>query len=157
VSESSEPPRQRIRTAGPGDFAAIQRIETVAFEPSRRSSAASLKRALRSAFQRVLVLEADDELAGYLILWPHRRTWRIYNLAADPRRQGQGVGSALLETVVAAAQRGGAERVVLECRDDPALMAFYQHRGFQARGRLPDYYSKGEHATRMEMRLPRRQ
>ncbi len=144
-----------VRSARADDLAAILRIENEAFEPSRRSSTDSLRRALRSGFQRVLVLEIAGDVAGYLILWPHRRTWRVYNLAADPRRQSRGVGSALLAAAVAQAERGGAEWVVLECRDDPVLLEFYQRRGFRARGRLSDYYSKGEHAVRMEMRLPR--
>ncbi len=148
--------RRHIRAAQPGDFEAIQRIETEAFEPSRRSSPASLRRALSSGFQRVRVLEIDGAVAGYLILWPFRRTWRVYNLASDPRWQQQGVGSALLTAAVEEADEGGAEWLVLESRDDPALLDFYQRRGFETRGRLADYYAEGEDAVRMEARLSQR-
>lgn len=149
--------RQRVRPAGPADLDAIRRIESQAFEPSRRSSPRSLRRALRSAFQQVLVLETDAsgsfEVAGYLIVWPFPRTWRIYNLAADPRRRRQGIGLALLQHAVEAARRAGAATVVLESRVDPELLGFYERRGFRAVRRLPNYYSEGEDAMRMALPL----
>jgi len=135
------------------DLEAIGHIETRAFEASRRSSRASLRRALGSSFQRVLVLEVQGEVAGYLVLWPYPRTWRIYNLASDPRRRNLGVGSALLAAAVDEARRAGAGRLVLESRNEPGLLRFYEQRGFRASRKLRDYYSKGEDAVRMELDL----
>lgn len=114
-----------------------------------------MRRALRSTFQRVLVLEAGDGVAGYVIVWPYLRTWRIYNLAADPARRKQGVGGALLAETAARAERAGAVRLVLESRSQPELLRFYEQRGFRARCHLPDYYAEGEDAVRMELSLPR--
>ena len=108
----------RIRPARTEDLEAILAIESRAFEAARRSSRVTLRRALRSPFQRVLVLEGTTveggaAVAGYVVVWPHRRTWRVYNIASDPAWRNQGVGGALLGTVIAEARRTGAERVVL--------------------------------------------
>src|SRR5690606_31634717 len=113
----ARPAARRIRPAGPADLDAILAIETAAFEPARRSSRRALRRALDSPFQRTLVLEAPDaegarRIAGYVVIWPFRRTWRIYNLAADPSWGPQGFGSALLAAVVEQASRAGARRLV---------------------------------------------
>jgi len=143
-----------IREAVPADLTAIGRIEAAAFEPSRRSSRRSLNRALNSAFQRVLVAELDRALAGYLIYWPYRRTWRIYNLATDPAYRNRGVAGALLAAAVDRARMAGAGRVVLESRDSVALLDYYTSRGFRAQRRLPDYYAQGEAAVRLALDLP---
>ncbi|MEQ8860323.1 MAG: GNAT family N-acetyltransferase [Pseudomonadales bacterium] len=142
-------PGERIRAATAADLAAIRRIEAEAFEPSRRSSNRSLRRALVSAFQQILVLDSAGSLAGYLILWPYRHTWRIYNLATDPEQRNQGIAGRLLGAAVDQARAAGARRVVLECRVDPALVRYYERRGFALAERLPDYYAEGEDALRM--------
>ena len=140
------------------DLDAILAIEARAFEPARRSSRETLRRALRSAFQRVLVLEGSTAeggaaVAGYVVIWPRRRTWRIYNIASDPAWRNQGVGGTLLGAAIAEATRAGAERMVLEARREPALVRFYEQRGFRIRRELPDYYARGGHAIRMELPL----
>ncbi|HEX7035266.1 MAG TPA: N-acetyltransferase [Pseudomonadales bacterium] len=152
---------RRIRPAGPADLDAIVAIETAAFEPPRRSTRRALRRALESSFQRTLVLEAPDaeglcRIAGYVVIWPFPRTWRIYNLAADPSWGPQGFGSALLAAAVEEASRAGARRLVLEARPEPRLLRFYEQRGLRRVRELPDYYAPGEPALRLEMRLPKR-
>lgn len=140
-----------IRPAGPEDLSEIVRIEEAAFEPSRRASRASLARALRSEFQRVLVFQDGGTVAGYVILWPYRHTWRIYNLATDPERRNRGVAGTLLAAAVATARHHGARRLVLESRATPELVGYYQARGFRVERRLADYYAPGEDAVRMVM------
>lgn len=134
-------------------------IEAAAFEPARRSSRRSLVRALGSPFQRVLVLEARQgtrpwRVAGYVIVWPFRHVWRIYNLASDPAWRQQGIGGTLLSAAAQAAQQAGATRLVLEARREAELLRFYDRRGFRVTRELPDYYAPGEHAVRLAMPLP---
>lgn len=143
----------RIRPATLEDLPDIVRIEAAAFEPSRRSSRRSLRRALKSPFQRVLVLESGEALAGYLIVWPHPRSWRIYNLATDPGMRNRGVAGALLSAAITAARGAGADRVMLESRAETGLVGYYEQRGFRVQRRLRDYYSEGEDAVRMVMPL----
>jgi ribosomal protein S18 acetylase RimI-like enzyme len=150
----------RVRAARIDDLAAILDIEARAFEPARRSSRPSLRRALLSGFQRMLVLEvaegeAAGKLVGYLVVWPFPFTWRIYNLASDPSERNRGVGGALLAAAVDEARRAGAAKVVLESRKEPGLLRFYQQRGFRASRELADYYAEGEDAVRMELPLLR--
>lgn len=150
---------RRVRPAGPADLEAILAIETAAFDPARRSTRRALRRALDSPFQRTFVLEAPDargvrRVAGYVVLWPFPRTWRIYNLAADPSWGAQGIGSALLSAAIEEATRAGASRLVLEARAEPRLLRFYERRGLRRVRELPDYYAPGESALRLEMRLP---
>lgn len=148
------PHAPRVRLAQAGDLDAIARIELAAFEPARRSSRAAIRRALGSSFQRVLVAELDGALAGFLVLWPHRLTWRVYNLASDPAWRNRGVAGALLDAAASQAVAAGAARIVLECRAEPVLMGFYAQRGYAVHRRLPNYYGRGEHAVRMVRPLP---
>lgn len=144
---------RRIRSATLADLQAILGIETAAFDVARRSSPASLRRALRSRFQRVLVLEVAGAIAGYVVLWPFRRTWRVYNLASHPGYRNQGVGGALLDAAIGQAERAGAARLVLESRNTPELLRFYRQRGLQPYRQLPDYYAPGEHALRLQLNV----
>lgn len=147
------PRRLRIRPARAADLACIQGIEAAAFEADRRSSRRALQRALSSSFQKVLVAEVAGQVAGFLILWPFRHTWRVYNLATHPAWRNQGVARRLLQAVQASATDAGARRVVLEAHARGNLVDYYQRLGFQARARLPDYYAQGQDALRMELNL----
>jgi ribosomal protein S18 acetylase RimI-like enzyme len=145
-----------VRPAGPQDLPQIVRIEEAAFEPARRSSRRALRRALASEFQRVLVVALAHSEAtplGYLIAWPYRHTWRIYNLATDPAHRNLGLGHALLADVRERARSSGATRLVLEARIEPGLIGFYRRQGFCEARRLADYYASGEDAWRMELAL----
>lgn len=150
MNQATDP---RIRAAGPADLEAILGIEAEAFEAARRSTPRALRRALASGFQRVRVFTSAGQVAGFMILWPYPHTWRIYNLASDPRYRNQGVGGALLADACREAQRAGARQLVLESRNDPALLRFYSQRGFRVTGELPDYYAPGEGALRMALAL----
>jgi ribosomal protein S18 acetylase RimI-like enzyme len=147
------PSQATIRPARAVDLACIQGIEAAAFEPARRSSRRALRRALHSSFQKILVAEIDDEVAGFVVLWPFRQTWRVYNLATHPAHRDQGVGKRLLQAALAAAQQAGARRVVLEARATGHLVDYYQRLGFRAQARLPNYYAQGQDALRMELSL----
>jgi ribosomal protein S18 acetylase RimI-like enzyme len=142
-----------IRTARLQDLDAIMAIETAAFEPVRRASRRSLRRALHSAWQCVMVCESGGRVAGYAILWPYRHTWRLYSVAIDPAAQGQGIGSRLLVAAIAAARAAGASRMQLEARATPDLLRLYRLHGFNEVARLPDYYAPGDDAVRMRLGL----
>jgi ribosomal protein S18 acetylase RimI-like enzyme len=74
------------------------------------------------------------------ILW---LTW--FYVRSDYRRQG--VGRALLEYTLAAAEALGTRKVYLDTSTDPSYQAalrVYAHYGFRLEGDLSDYYEKGE-------------
>lgn len=67
----------------------------------------------------------------------------ILTLGVVPAKRRVGIGAALLDSVCAAARRGGARSVVLEvAADNNAARALYAGRGFVAVGRRPDYYRR---------------
>ena len=142
-----------IRTARLQDLDAIMAIETAAFEPARRASRRSLRRALQSSWQRVIVCESDGRVAGYATLWPYKHTWRLYSVAIDPAVQRRGIGSRLLAAAIAAARAAGARRLQLEARAMPDLLRLYRQHGFIEVARLPDYYGRADDAVRMRLGL----
>ncbi|MDP9453352.1 MAG: GNAT family N-acetyltransferase [Actinomycetota bacterium] len=63
---------------------------------------------------------------------PGRRAWRLRGMAVEPALQGRGLGSRLLEAVVARAEAGGAEVVWAAGRD--SALDFYRGRGWSVEG-----------------------
>lgn len=90
----------------------------------------------------ILVALLDGELAGCLTLvpgpgGPYAETERpgeagVRMLGVDPRRQGRGVGRALMLAAVERARAGGAQRLTLVVRaDNPPAHALYRKLGFR--------------------------
>lgn len=66
------------------------------------------------------------------------RVLELHRLYVHPAHQGRGVGSALLDAVMAA-ERGNADRIELAVMDgNDAAHAFYEAQGFRETGREPD-------------------
>jgi len=102
------------------------------------------------AFQRLMVMKSHfDELRRRDAPEPH---WYLWVLGVDPPRQGQGVGSALLQPVLAQADTAGLPCYVET--DKPINVPFYQRHGFEVvvEDDLPD---GGFHFWTMK-RAPRR-
>lgn len=90
----------------------------------------------------ILVADLDGELAGCLTLVPgpespYAETERpgeagIRMLGVDPRRQGRGVGRALMRAAIERARAAGARRLTLVVRaDNPPAHALYRGLGFR--------------------------
>lgn len=139
-----------LRRAVQADLDAIARIEKEAFQPWRRSSRDSLRRSLQSPHQSVWVFD-DGAIGGAIVLWHHERTVRVYGIAVDPARQGQGIGRRLMDHAEGLARETGKERVVLEAdADDERLLAWYEGNGYRRDHRLDDFYAPGHAAWRLE-------
>ena len=79
------------------------------------------------AFPRLMVMKSHfDELRRRDAPEPH---WYLWVLGVDPPRQGQGVGSALLQPVLAQADTAGLPCYVET--DKPINVPFYQRHGFE--------------------------
>lgn len=106
-------------TPGQGDITALRML---------RSGMAALPITIGpSAFRRFLNLATyGEEVHARVVRQPH---WYLLNLAVDPRRQRQGVGSALMEPVLALADRNG-QPCYLET-NNPANFQFYANHGFE--------------------------
>lgn len=82
---------------------------------------------------------------GYALVVPDHPTAYLAELAVDPRRHGEGIGTRLLGTVLVRLGEQGFETVRLTARaDDERLRRFYEQAGFVAVDRLPDHYGDGD-------------
>ena len=91
----------------------------------------------------------DSKLVGYLICARYADVWHLMNIAVDPSVRGQGVGTALLEQMVARAGEDAA--YTLEVRPSNATaIALYERFGFRSAGTRRRYYhDTGEDAVIM--------
>ncbi len=77
----------------------------------------------------------------------------VQTIAVVPEKEGAGIGSRLLATLVDEAKQRGAEDVLLEVRDDnPRAQRLYRWFGFEQIHVRPRYYRDG--ASALIMRLP---
>jgi ribosomal-protein-alanine N-acetyltransferase len=91
----------------------------------------------------------ESKLVGYLICSRYADVWHLMNIAVDPAARGQGVGTALLEEMVARA--GEDASYTLEVRPSNATaIALYERFGFRSAGTRRRYYhDTGEDAVIM--------
>ncbi|HEY0972758.1 MAG TPA: ribosomal protein S18-alanine N-acetyltransferase [Gemmatimonadales bacterium] len=79
--------------------------------------------------------------AGYLVAWFMGDEGEIGNVAVDDRCRGQGIGAALLDDALAAAERAGVRDMYLEVREsNAAARSLYASRSFAQVGRRRRYY-----------------
>ncbi len=131
--------RCTIRPEGARDHDAIAAVVAAAFGSARE---ADLVDAIRSSPEYIaelaLVAETDGEVVGHVMVSytalddgrSFHQIFQLAPLAVDPARQGQGIGSSLVNDVIAAAKSFGAPFVVLE--GDPR---YYRRFGFEPAAR----------------------
>ena len=156
-----------LRPLQPGDTARVAELERDLFGPSAWSEA--MINGELTAPGRWYVA-ADDpadaaldagqgagaeepRLVGYAGLWFDGDVTQVMTIGVAPAMQRQGIGSALLEALVARSRDLGAMAVLLEVRvdNDPAV-ALYERFGFEVLGRRRRYYQP-EDADAWTMRL----
>ena len=74
-------------------------------------------------------------------------TWHLYWICVHPSAEAQGVGRALQAHAEAFVRSRGGERLVLETSgraDYARARRFYQRAGYQAVGRIADFYKAGD-------------
>ncbi|MGQ9732732.1 MAG: ribosomal protein S18-alanine N-acetyltransferase [Candidatus Zipacnadales bacterium] len=143
----------RIRRAQPTDLDPIMAIEEVCFTTPwpRLAMATELDRGDNAIY---LVAEVDGELIGYAGMWCVAHEAHIMNLAVAPHRRREGIGEALLLTLIQHALQAHSRQAYLECRPtNHAAIALYQKLGFETYGRRRHYYvDTGEDALLMRRR-----
>ncbi len=143
------------REAGEDDLAALLQLEQRCFEQERRASRRSLRQSIRSATQRVRVLDSDGRLAAAAVHFIYPRSLRIYSIATAPEYRGQGLGRILVEDATRIATGLGKTQIILEAAaDDQRLLSWYDALGLRRIAILPDYYAAGQAAVRMRRRVP---
>lgn len=99
---------------------------------------------------RVFSAFVGQRVGGYVCFGPNTMTegtFELYWIAVDPPFQGQGLGTALMETAEGEAARRGARMLVAETSSRPdytPALTFYRRRGYLVTARVPDYYAPGD-------------
>lgn len=102
----------------------------------------------------VAVARASGRLAGFGIMEYGDAVAHLVLLGVEPRAQGQGLGTRLVEWLEKPATVAGIRRVRVEARADrPGAIAFYRARGYVERTRLRGYYAGRLDAIRLEKAL----
>ena len=147
-----------FRTAQLRDLEFLKTVEKLSFPPHRQSNSKSLRLSVISTFQEVWLAETkvrhNTVQVADAILFPHRKTLRIYSIAVMPEYRGKGVGHKLIEKIKEHAGLRGFLSISLEAdADNVSLVKWYIDHGFTVKEKLPDYYGKSEDAVRMSVCL----
>jgi ribosomal-protein-alanine N-acetyltransferase len=95
-----------------------------------------------------LVLEQGDRVIGHAVVSVAGEDAELQRIAIDPSRRGEGLGRHLLDACLADAAARGAERVILEVREDnSAALALYASAGYSELARRARYYRDGSTAV----------
>jgi ribosomal-protein-alanine N-acetyltransferase len=146
-----------IETAAAGDVGAIVRLETEC-QGADAWSEALVREGVAGAVPTVqhLVARAEGEVVGYAIASLAGDVVELQRIGVKPSRRRDGWASRLLAAVVALALEHGADRVLVEVRDDNAgALGFYDVRGFVEIARRSRYYRDGATAVVLELLLTR--
>jgi [ribosomal protein S18]-alanine N-acetyltransferase len=95
--------------------------------------------------ERVLVLVAAEgaRVVAHAVLWWVADEGELANLAVAPEARRQGIGSLLMDRILAEARAAGLRSIFLEVRaSNLGALALYRRRGFREVGRRKDYYSR---------------
>jgi GNAT superfamily N-acetyltransferase len=100
----------------------------------------------------IVVAERAQRILGFYRLIPTVPVSRLESLFVDPAAIGTGLGKALLERALAAAEAEGARAVTLEA--DPNAEPFYARHGAVVTGASPSASIPGRTLPRMRFDLP---
>lgn len=143
-----------IRPAAPADIDAVTALEA-ACQGTDAWSAGMVRDGIEGGLPtvRYLVADLDGMVVGYAVASFAGDIAELQRIGVLPAMRRTGVATALLDEVVAQAPGTGANRLLLEVRDDNAgALGFYAARGFVEIDRRPRYYRDG--TTAVVLRLP---
>jgi ribosomal-protein-alanine N-acetyltransferase len=131
------------RLSGPADLDAVLAIEAASFNnpTTREWYEGELK---RPEVCFIYVLRTPDiPVAGFCAFWLVVDQAHINNLAVRPELRGQGLGTHLLEAIVAEARHLGATSLTLEVRrSNIAAQRLYAKAGFFEHSVRKNYYTQ---------------
>lgn len=129
-----------IREARPGDETRLRAIQTNALdEPWPELLGVGV-----DGPPLVLVLDIGEPL-GYALVVPDHPVAYLAEFAITPRKQGQGLGTTLMNGLLDRLRAGGFDTVRLTARaDDERVRSFYNGFGFSVADELPGHYADGD-------------
>jgi ribosomal protein S18 acetylase RimI-like enzyme len=102
----------------------------------------------RTAHDSVQVIEVDGHLAGFLDVAHHADHLDIVNIELDPAFQGRGLGSTLIQQIIADASNHGLDVRVQVLKVNPRAEALYTHLGFRSDGETDTHIRMVRRASR---------
>jgi ribosomal-protein-alanine N-acetyltransferase len=143
-----------IRAAVPADVGAVTELETTC-QGADAWSAWLVRDGVEGGLPtiRYLVADIEGQVVGYAVASLVGDIAELQRIGVMPALRRTGAATALLAEVVAQASDIGANRLLLEVREDNVgALAFYAARGFIEIDRRSRYYRDG--TTAVVLRLP---
>jgi ribosomal protein S18 acetylase RimI-like enzyme len=118
-----------------------------------------LEKSLGSGYH-ILVAEAASSVMGYVCYGPTpmtEGTWDMYWLAVDARKQGQGIGRALMAFAEDRIRESDGRLIIIETSGRPQYEKtrhFHESQGYTEVSRIADFYAPGDDKLFFEKRLP---
>jgi len=148
----------RIRRLRDGDLPTVLGIERKLFPEDAWSEEMFASELAQRSTRYYIVAEANGTIAGYAgLAAAGGQHCDLQTIAVRADRQGEGIGTALLTALLAAALARGCREVFLDVRaDNERAKLLYRRTGFVEAGRRHGYYQpSGADAIVMRLRLPR--
>ncbi|NPB07186.1 MAG: ribosomal protein S18-alanine N-acetyltransferase [Aquificae bacterium] len=141
----------KVRLMTEEDLPAVHRINLESFA-SDAWSLSSVRKELEHRFSRPFVLEEDGKVVGYAFFWVVGDEATLLSFAVERSKRGRGYGTFLIKESIR--RLSGVKRVLLDVRKSnlPAIN-LYRKLGFKTVKERPSYYSDGENALLMELKL----
>lgn len=124
-----------LRPAEPTDLEAMTELRALVMRPDLerlgRYDEHRVRQRLRDIFapEHTSVVLADGEFAGCVTMRPVENGWWVENFYLSPALHGQGIGSAVLRTLLERADADGAD-VRLDVLQGSAARRLYERHGF---------------------------
>jgi ribosomal-protein-alanine N-acetyltransferase len=146
----------RLRPMRLTDLDAVLALEEDLFAPDTWTAAMYRDELSRADTRTYLVAEDGDQVVGYAGLIAYDDEAHVSTIAVAADRQGEGIGSRLLDVLLEEADRRSPV-VILEVRsDNEVAQGLYRRRGFTVIGRRRGYYQpSGADAVVMRRELVR--
>ena len=144
-----------LRVMTPEDVPAAMLLEHELFGDEAWTEG-MLREELAAATRHYLVAVEGERVIGYGGVCAYDDEAFIQTIAVTADRQRRGIGQAMLQQLVAEADRRGAATLLLEVRaDNLAAQALYERHGFTAVGLRKRYYQpSGVDAVVMQRERP---
>jgi ribosomal-protein-alanine N-acetyltransferase len=146
-----------IRPATEADIEAIADLEAESLGADAWSEglvADGVRGHLPTIVYLVAESEADGEVVGHAVASIVADIAELQRIAVSPTSRRRGLATELLDAVLARARDGGADRLLLEVREDNAgAVAFYTAAGFGEVARRRRYYRDGATAVVLGLSL----
>jgi ribosomal-protein-alanine N-acetyltransferase len=142
-----------IRAMGLTDLDDILEIEGLSFiAPWTRGM---FKETIYSPIARNLVLEKDNKVIGYIMLYSVEDEAHIMNIAVHPVHRRKGLGAYLVKHIIEGCSKDAVTEFFLEVREgNRGAQGLYRALGFSVIGKRKGYYREtGEDAYVMHMSL----